>query len=330
MLYETDLLARLEANLQAHLPDWDIAPGATMRLLTISENATFLVEDGARKLVFRVHRPGYHSRAEILSELAWINALRAEGVVATPRPIPGRNGALLQSFNDGATERFAVCFEHVAGAEPDAASDLPKWFGVLGAITARLHDHARRFALPDGFARKRWEFDTILGPRAYWGDWRAHPGLTADGRAVLERTAGILREKTAAYGQSPDRFGLIHCDMRAANLLVSDAMMSVIDFDDCGFSWYGYDFAASVSFIEHQPILPELHASWIEGYRGVAPLDPATEAALPQFVMMRRMQLTAWLASHPETPTAQELGQGFAGGTVTLAEAWLAAEGALA
>ncbi len=324
MLYAADFLARLEAGVRSALPNWGMPETADVRLLTISENATYLVNGGGQgTLICRVHRPGYHSRNEILSELAWINALRADEVVPTPRPVPGVDGSLLQSFSDGTAERFAVFFEHVQGAEPNTDSDLPHWFHHLGALTARLHAHSRRFVPPSPFIRKKWTFDTIIGPNAYWGDWRAASGIDAEGRAILERTATRLQHETAAFGEAPERFGLVHCDMRAANLLVDGDTMSVIDFDDCGFSWYGYDFAASVSFIELDPILPELRAAWIEGYLSTAPLDPATEAALPMFVMLRRMQLTAWLASHAETPTAEEIGPGFAQGTVALAEAWL-------
>lgn len=323
MLYADDFLARLEAGLRANLPAWGLPADAPVRLLTISENATYLVEGPQGPRVFRVHRPGYHSRDEILSELGWIEALRAGEVVATPRPIPGLNGALLQAFNDGTHDRFAVCFEHVRGAEPDADSDLPRWFRHLGAITARLHGHARSYIPPKGFSRKHWTWETIIGPRAWWGDWRAASGLSAEGRAVLEETSEKLRLKTEAYGTTSDRFGLVHCDMRAANLLVEGERMAVIDFDDCGFSWYGYDFAASVSFIETDPILPELMAAWLSGYRTIAPLDAETEAMLPSFVMLRRMQLTAWIASHAETPTARALTPGYTEGTVALARTWL-------
>lgn len=324
MLYAKDFLARLEDGLRLSLPLWGMPADAAVRLLTISENATFLVEParGAR-LVFRVHRPGYHSREEILSELAWIEDLRATGVIDTPRPVPGLDGRLLQGFDDGQTLRDVVCFEHVCGHEPDAGTDLPHWFGHLGTITARLHGHARAYAPPGGFVRKRWTFDTILGPDAYWGDWRAASGLDDQDRALLERTAARLRDETMALGTAPDRFGLIHCDMRAANLLVADDRLFVIDFDDCGFGWFGYDFAASVSFIEDDPALPALRDAWLRGYRSVAPLDAQTEAALPMFVMLRRLQLTAWLAGHRETPTAQALLPGFNAGTVALARLWM-------
>ena len=42
------------------------------------------------------------------------------------------------------------------------------------------------------------------------------------------------------------------------------------------------------------------------------------------FIMLRRMQLTAWIASHAETPTAQSMGTGYTDGTVALAERYLA------
>ena len=40
--------------------------------------------------------------------------------------------------------------------------------------------------------------------------------------------------------------------------------VNVIDFDDCGFSWYLYDLGSSLSFIEHLPVVPELIDSGIK------------------------------------------------------------------
>ncbi len=304
---------------------WGVSGDADLRLLTISENATFLFDDVARgrKLIVRVHRPDYHTEEEILSELAWIEALRSEGVVETPKPIAAADGSLLQRFFDGVSERHAVAFEHMPGKEPDADADQVKWYGALGEINARLHGHSRTWRRPARFARKTWDFERIIGAGAHWGDWRAALGLTAEGRAVLERTHGVLQAQTAAYGSGADRFGLVHCDMRAANLLVEGDRLGVIDFDDCGLSWFAYDFAAAISFIEHEPVVPELMDAWLEGYRRTAPLAAEHVAALPMFIMLRRMQLTAWIASHAETPTAQAMGTAYTDGTVALAETYL-------
>lgn len=325
MLYDDQFLARLADGLSSILPVWGVSPQADLKLLTISENATFRVLDPAgRNMIVRVHRPDYHSETEILSELAWVTALRKDGIVVTPEAYPAEDGKLLQSFFDGETTRYAVAFEFMSGKEPDAESDLVKWYGVLGEVNARLHAHSRAWQKPQNFARKVWDFEHILGATAWWGDWREALGLTAEGKAVLERTHTVLEKMASDYGYGEDRFGLVHCDMRAANLLVDGDRLGVIDFDDCGMSWFAYDFAAAVSFIEHEPYLPDLMAAWLDGYAKVSPLPPEQVAALPMLVMLRRMQLTAWIASHAETPTAQSMGTAYTDGTVALAERFLA------
>jgi Ser/Thr protein kinase RdoA (MazF antagonist) len=329
MLYDADFLSRLQQGLRTLLIVWDASPDAELTLLTISENATFLINDpkGPRNMIVRVHRPDYHTEAEILSELDWIEALRRDGVIATPQPFKARDGKLLQMFSDGQTMRHAVAFEFMSGKEPDADSDLVRWYGTLGEINARLHGHSRIWNRPEGFIRKTWNFDTIIGPNAYWGDWRAAVGLTVEGKATIERVHALLESQTIAYGYDKDRFGLVHCDMRAANLLVDGDRLGVIDFDDCGICWFAYDFAAAISFMEHEPVVPALMAAWLDGYRRVSPLSVEHEAALPMFVMLRRIQLTAWIASHSETPTAQSLGTTYTDGTVALAERYLASQG---
>ena len=47
-------------------------------------------------------------------------------------------------------------------------------------------------------------------------------------------------------------------------------------------------------------------------------------ALIPTFIMMRRIQLTAWVASHAETPTAQAMGEAYVAGTVELARRFVA------
>jgi Ser/Thr protein kinase RdoA (MazF antagonist) len=329
-MYDSHFLDRLESGLRAALPRWGLSEATDLRLLTISENATFRAHDpvSARDVVFRVHRPGYHTRAEIASELAWLGALGRAQVVPTLTPVPQLDGELIADIDDDGVIRHVVAFGLIEGREPAEGEDIVRWFHELGAINARLHAHAKDWQRPAGFVRKVWDFDAMLGDIKLWGDWRAGLGLTPEGKAVLERTARVLRQKVEAYGKGEHRFGLVHADMRVANLLVDGDRLSVIDFDDCGFSWYLYDFAAAVSFIEHEPFIPELQTAWIAGYRTVAPLSDEECQILPVFIMLRRMLLTAWIASHSETPTAQALGETYTQGTVALARAFLASQAA--
>jgi Ser/Thr protein kinase RdoA (MazF antagonist) len=67
--------------------------------------------------------------------------------------------------------------------------------------------------------------------------------------------------------------------------------------------------------------------AWLTGYRRVAPLAAEDEAAIPLMIMLRRLLLLAWIASHGETPTARDLGQGFTEETLRLCEAFLSGLG---
>jgi Ser/Thr protein kinase RdoA (MazF antagonist) len=324
-------LPMLERAVRRALPAWSLAPSMQVALLNVSENATFLLADAAadRRLALRVHRPGYHTEAEIRSELAWIGALRAEAAIAAPAPLAGTNGEPVQWVRlsnecDSCIAALpAVAFEYVAGIAPEQSGNLAPIFRALGVIAARLHRHARGWARPPGFRRKTWDFASTLGERPLWGDWRAGPGLHRAGLALLERVARVLRARLAAFGTEPHRFGLIHADLRLANLLADGERLTVIDFDDCGFGWFAYDFAAAVSFFEDDPVIPVLLAAWLDGYRTVAPFEPAAEAEIPAFVMLRRLLLLAWIGSHSEASAAVALRDRYANGTLTLAEAFL-------
>ncbi|MFN3955173.1 MAG: phosphotransferase enzyme family protein [Pararhodobacter sp.] len=316
----TTMPAARDGALRALLPGYGLPSDAPLRLLNLSENATFQAGAGPDALILRLHRAGYHSHAEIASELAWLEALRHEPGLRCVRPVSARDGSLIQM----AGEQAVVAFVPIAGREPRPEDDLPPWFDALGEITARLHRHARRWALPAGFTRKRWDVETILGPRPHWGDWRAAPGCEGEAHAVLHRLADDLAARLAAYGTGPEVFGLVHADLRLANLLIDDAGLWAIDFDDCGFSWWIYDFAAAVSFIETDPRLPDLAESWVSGYTRVAPLPAPAVAMLPVMVMLRRLLLTAWLGSRAESDTAAEFGgPAYTLGSADLAERFL-------
>ena len=307
---------------------WDIPSGATARLINLSENATYLVEgpNGYRS-VLRVHRENYHSKNAIECELAWMRALNAEGGVITPATIAGRDGETIQTAGiEGLPNpRHMVLFQFVEGEEPDEDGDLVEPFEELGEITARTHEHSIAWSRPAGFERLIWDYEHILGSEPTWGDWREAPAMEPAGQAVLQRQEDVIQRRLEAFGQGPERYGLIHADMRLANLLVDSGSTRLIDFDDCGLGWFMYDFAAGVSFIEDHPQLAAMKESWVQGYRKVRALPAEDEAEIDTFVMLRRMALLAWIGSHSETDLAKEQGPEFTRVSVELAEKYLSA-----
>jgi Ser/Thr protein kinase RdoA (MazF antagonist) len=312
------------------LPRWGLGASASVRLVNLTENATFRVDDERHgSFALRIHRDGYHETEDVESELAWLTALRRDGVVTTPVPVPGLDGKLIQHLAHPSMNaaRKIVLSRWENGVEPGIGDDLGGPFEILGEVTARMHNHARRWERPPGFRRHLWTFETSIGERPHWGRWRDGMGMTPVRIDLFDRTARRIRERLDAFGNGPDRFGLVHGDLRLANLLVDGEQVKVIDFDDCGFSWFLYDAATPLSFYEHHPQVPDLIGHWVAGYRRVAPLSAAEEAEIATFVMLRRMLLVAWIGSHAETDLARTMGEDYTAGTVGLCEDYLARSG---
>ena len=193
------------------------------------------------------------------------------------------------------TSTAALC-ELNQGPGPDTT--LGEQMCGLGAAAA-----PRASFIPP-ITRPVWDCDTTLGPHALWGDWRVFVGFTPQEKELLERAERRIRAAMAAYGKPRERFGLIHADMRLANLLVEGDILKLLDFDDCAYSWHLFDLAASLSFIEARPDVPDLIAVWLDGYRAastVHPLEEVDMAVIPSLIMMRRLQLTAWLATRHDS-----------------------------
>jgi Ser/Thr protein kinase RdoA (MazF antagonist) len=324
--YEEQLRILLEVA-QAAMAHYALPSSLTVKMINLSENATYKIEatDGQR-WALRIHRDGYHSKAAIASELAWLMALRDAGVVVTPKPVKGLDGEIIQLVGHTKIDRprHVVLSHWETGAEPGIGQDLAKPFEVLGEVTARMHQHSKQWQRPSYFTRLTWNFETSLGEdKPHWGRWRDGMGVDAAKQKLFGRTVDVIGKRLAAYGKGADRFGLIHCDLRLANLLMDGESVKAIDFDDCGFGWFMYDAATPVSFYEHEPQVLELIEAWKQGYSKAAVLNKADSDEIPTFVMLRRLLLVAWIGSHSETDLAKSMGLPYTEGTMALCENYL-------
>lgn len=311
---------------RAALPAYGLAADTPLRLLSLSENATYLADTGPEPLVVRVHRPGYHSLSAIRSELSWMAALRDETTVMTPHLIPARDGSDVVSADVAGTRLYVDAVSYIPGCtaeeQPDAVG-----FDQLGRLTALMHNHVEDWQAPDFFTRFRWDLETTISPVARWGDWRGAPHLSDADTTVIGLATERIIELLTAFGTEADRFGLVHADLRMANLMVDPtnpaAPITVIDFDDCGWSWHLADLGAVVSFIEDTPEAERIIADWLRGYQEVRKLPDEHLELVPTFVMLRRVMLSAWIGSHADADAARTLAPTFAAGTARLAERYL-------
>lgn len=295
---------------------------AELSLMRLSENAVFLVREfSGRRRVMRVSRIGYHTGEEIQAEVRWLEHLSGQNQVRTACPLRNSQGSFLTTANQGGQTYVCVLFEYLEGIHPDPARDgeAGEDFRQTGRIAALLHRDAAEWKESRRLARAHWDYEHMIGQGGLFGDWRRCTDLSLGERRFLEEICAGIRRRLWEYGRDDENYGLIHSDLRAANLLKDGGAMQVIDFDDCGFGWHMYDLAASVSFLEDHPGVPDWIRAWIEGYRTEGVLTERDIRQIPAFVMARRLQLLAWVTSHRDSDPVKELYAGFAAKTVELA-----------
>lgn len=299
--------------------------GARIELINESENTTYRIEPGGegRPVVLRLYREGQRTDAQIRSELDWMAALRAQAAISTPEAIATRDGQRITELTlPNGESRSCVLFEFLPGEEPPSDA-LGPWFEQLGAISASIHLHGRTWRRPPSFERPLLDYEALIGSRAVWGSWERAPGLDASAVTALRRASEQISRRLAEYGQAPDRFGLIHGDLRLANLLTDGSRIHVIDFDDCGSGWYLYDLATSISLLEHLPETELLVQMWLRGYQRVLPLTKVQVDMVRHLIMMRRIQVLSWFGRNLGSPLVSEYAPVVAPATVAAAESYL-------
>lgn len=304
---------------------WGFAADATVTLITVSANATFLVsEHGTPTAVTRVARPGSTSDALALeSELTWVAALAADGVARVPTGLTTAAGTYVATVRDAAGTGWAcVSFAYIPGDVLEDVADPVPFYAEIGRTTAALHEHAARWRPPSPFRRHSWTVPDMLGESARWGRWEdAHlaPGETA----LLDRAQAAALDVLVDAKPGGPGWGLIHADLRPSNVMTDGLTLTVIDFDDCGYGWFGYDFAAALTFVEHVPHAPEMATEWLAGYEQVRPLTAEDLHRACALSMLRRLQVLGRATTHPQGALLPELRAEQVSGTVEVAQRYL-------
>lgn len=327
MIYENIELFQQIAD--KAIEKYDVPIKACARLMQFSENATYLIyeENSGQELgVLRISRPGYHTIEELEAEIVWIQEIRKTTDLHVTKPITGKDGEYIQRIVAAdSKEYFCIMTQYLTGITPDENDEraVKKQFNQLGEITAKLHRQTQMWNGAKKLQRIHWSYDNMIGATPIWGKWQAAADLTQEMIKTLTQTSQVIKKRLEQFGRTKDNYGLIHADLRLANLVVESEQVKIIDFDDCGFGWHLHDLASAMSFIETKPIMPELVEAWLTGYRKILPLNDIECREIGTFIMQRRLQLMAWMASHSESTPVQKLNDGFTEGTVELAETYL-------
>ena len=330
MSQDTDKLnAALMREVVGLLGHYAFSDRATVSLLSESENKVYLVDDPALPVNYVVRvssgRLSYHQADQVASEMRWLMYLHDNTDVIVPDVMAARDGALVHTLtsDDLDRPRQAVVYSFISGDEPSEDHLIPG-FERLGAISAEMHSHAKTWQAPAGFHRPSLTADILLDDKLNWGPWQDGIDVEGETLVLLSRLDRTLRERLGALSTDHDHFGLIHADLRLANLLVERDRTAIIDFDDLGYGWFLYDLATALSFLEERADVPGLIASWMAGYQRVADLPREAPSSISTLIMLRRLQLLGWVGyQYHRLDFAKAIGPSFTVDTCNLAEKYL-------
>lgn len=311
------------------LEQWDLEV-RDVKLVNRSENIVFRVTaaDGG-VFVLRMHRPGYHSYAELVSEQLWTAALGEAGI-DVPVPHPTRKGEPYGQAAVLGEIRQVGLLEWVEGetmgtlmAANADSTDAGHRFRQLGALLAAMHDQACRWQPPPTFVRPAVDADGLMGEAPGWGRFWEAAALTPAQRSRFAGYRERLHAVLARLPASRDRYSLIHADLHPYNVVVHGARLHVIDFDDAAFGWHAYDFAVALKNYQSHPDFARYTAALIEGYRELRALDATTVGLIPLFLLIRALISIGWADARPELGHPEYAAQ-LARGADAAAEAVLA------
>ncbi|MDH5346222.1 MAG: phosphotransferase [Gammaproteobacteria bacterium] len=304
----------LEAAAHGALREWDIE-GATLGLLKHRENAVFSVEKDGFRAALRLHRHGYHTDAELRSELQWMQALSDAGI-RVPEIIPAVSGEPFVNCDaEGLPGTIQVdLFRWIDGrqlgsveAGIDDVDAVDRTFGALGELAARVHNQAVSWTLPNGYTRHAWDAEGLAGERPFWGRFWEIENAGKEQRDLLRRARKRLRSELGALPKSPGGYSMIHADFAAENVMLEGGDVRLIDFDDAGFGWHLFELVTALIFISGEDYFDRARDALIAGYRKHRQLTEDDLARLPLFFLARATTYVGWVHTRPETDTAKEL-----------------------
>ena len=305
-----DQLDLVEEVARAALPRWDLED-AQLELLKHRENSVFRVRSADGEVrVMRVHRQDYHHDTQLISELQWLESLRAVGV-ATTHGVACSDGALFARVRTAGLPEGRQCdllhwvpgspigsVEDGVNLEPDTLREV---YRQMGEQAAMIHNHGEHWQRPAGFSRMAWDEDGFFGETGaisgrYWDLETLSPAQLE----LLHRARRHTAEALAAFGKAPDRYGLVHGDFLPENLFFDGSTVRLIDWDDTGFGWHVYDFATAMFPHLDRPSFDLALPAMTAGYRRHRALPDDHLAMLPYLVMARTLSYVGWVASRRE------------------------------
>ncbi len=267
-----------------------IAPDS-IRLLDGFESFIYEFDRGTESYILRIGHSLRRTEALIHGEVDWINYLAASGASVAKATL-SETGHLVESVDDRQGEHFlATAFVKAPGKAVWEMGDwTPERYEIYGRLLGRIHALTRQYAPTDpAWTRPQWDDPDNL-------DVERH--LPAEDAGMIEKFRSVVAH-IQALPQDAESYGLIHQDAHPGNFFIDEhERITLFDFDDCVYSWFIYDIAMPVFYMntgrdDAPTFTREFLRHFLQGYARENHLDPVWLKELPYFLKLREIDLYA-------------------------------------
>lgn len=246
----------------------------------------------ADQQIVRITHDSHRSAHQLMGELEFLEYLAANRAPVSA-PLRFGDDELVRSFGD-----FHVClFRHSAGSslrgkQPQAAQVLA-WGRAIGMF------HRLTMDFSPAHRRQDWQSDE---------NHQFHSRIPAQQQLVLD-AADRLLNTLSLLPRDDWTYGLVHSDAHPGNFLVQDDQLTFFDFDDCLYSWFGYDIATILFGValdawsrdtteDAEQTVADFFRLFLEGYEREMPRSSLLLDAMPIFLKLREFSLYAVILAH--------------------------------
>ena len=300
-------LAAFESAAREALARWNL-PGASLRLIALRSNAVFAAETPDKRCILRVNWPERKSLAYIQSEAAWTSDLHRRGL---PVAHALREPEVIRL--DGALRMASTLIPYLDGEQVLGPDFTLEHAAATGRLMAQLHLAGQDFTPDAAFDRFRLDYDGLFGARSIYRLDSGGQALLAPHRPTLDAVTSRVAEIFARLDTEGGAFGLIHGDLKPDNMLfAAPDQPRLLDFDDCGYGYFLYEFAPLLLFTRSEipaqadPRYQAVKSAAWGAYTAALPLPDWQFDALETLVAGRFAASCLWVASHHDHPAYRD------------------------
>ncbi len=266
--------------------------GLTKDQLTFIDSNTDVVHEyvrDGRAYILKLVHSSQVTQEFVRGEVDWVNYLASHGV-SVARPVPSRNGNLLEVVEAESSYFTVVAYDKAPGVRVGYEQDVHNadLFQTCGQVVGQMHALAKTFS--PLYKRPDWR---ELGRKR-----RFPPELDF---AYAKREQLVEHFQTLPQGR--DAYGMIHGDFHAYNFLVHDEGITVFDFSECNYAWFAYEIAIVLYHVLDLPYLGGDYDGFgnffikhfLQAYKLENKLEPYWATEMDNFLRLREIDIYAYL-----------------------------------